>query len=100
MPEQTAQVYRQGWFHTGDLGYRDSEGFLYLAGRLKEMINRGGENVYPVEVENVLGLHPKVLDVAVFGIPDPVMGSAVACAVVPKSNEDDIIDIKEINEFL
>jgi len=72
----------------------DADGFIYVVGRTREMINRGGENVYPVEVENVLHLHPKIFDVAVFGLPDPVMGSMVACAIVsrpemePITNED------------
>ncbi len=83
-PEETAQVYQQGWFYTGDMAYQDADGFLYLVGRIREMINRGGENVYPVEVENVLHLHPQILDVAVLGLPDPVMGSIVACAIVPR----------------
>ncbi len=83
-PEETSQVYQQGWFYTSDMAYQDKDGFLYLVGRVREMINRGGENVYPVEVENVLHLHPKILDVAVFGLPDPVMGSIVACAIVPR----------------
>jgi len=82
MPEETAGVYREGWFYTGDMAYRDADGFLYLVGRTREMINRGGENVYPVEVENILHLHPRILDVAVFGIPDPVLGEAVGCAII------------------
>jgi long-chain acyl-CoA synthetase len=98
LPEETARVYRQGWFYTGDMAYRDSDGFLYVVGRTREMINRGGENVYPVEVENVLHLHPKILDVAVFGLPDPVMGSAVACAVVPRPDTE-AISLNEMREF-
>jgi acyl-CoA synthetase (AMP-forming)/AMP-acid ligase II len=97
-PEETAKDYQQGWFYTGDMAYQDTDGFLYLVGRSREMINRGGENVYPVEVENVLHLHPKVLDVAVFGLPDPVMGSIVACAVVPRPGPERIT-LKEIQEF-
>jgi long-chain acyl-CoA synthetase len=97
-PEETAKDYQQGWFYTGDMAYQDTDGFLYLVGRRREMINRGGENVYPVEVENVLHLHPKVLDVAVFGLPDPVMGSIVACVVVPRSRSEKI-SLKEIQEF-
>jgi len=62
------------------------------------MINRGGENVFPVEVENVVALHPKILDCSVFGLPDPVMGSVVAVAVVLKSPED-TIDIKELKKY-
>jgi len=97
-PEETAKVYQQGWFYTGDMAYLDADGFLYLVGRNREMINRGGENVYPVEVENVLHLHPKVLDVAVFGLPVPGMGSIVACAGVPRPGPEKIT-VKEIQEF-
>ncbi|MGA3084287.1 MAG: class I adenylate-forming enzyme family protein [Thermodesulfobacteriota bacterium] len=97
-PEETAKVYQQGWFYSGDMAYQDKDGFLYLVGRSREMINRGGENVYPVEVENVLHLHLKILDVAVFGLPDPVMGSIVACAVVPRPGTERIT-LEEIQEF-
>jgi long-chain acyl-CoA synthetase len=97
-PEETARVYRGGWFYTGDMAYRDAEGFLYVVGRTREMINRGGENVYPVEVENVLHLHPKILDVAVFGLPDPVMGSVVACAIIPRPDTEEIT-LPEIQDF-
>jgi len=97
-PEETALVYRQGWFYTGDMAYKDKDGFIYLVGRNREMINRGGENVYPVEVENVLHLHPKILDVAVFGLPDPVMGSMVTCAVVPRPGRERIT-VEEIQAF-
>ncbi len=98
VPKETAKVYQQGWFYTGDMAYQDRDGFLYLVGRSREMINRGGENVYPVEVENVLHLHPKILDVAVFGLPDPVMGSIVVCAVVPRPGTGKITR-EEIKEY-
>jgi acyl-CoA synthetase (AMP-forming)/AMP-acid ligase II len=98
LSEETARVYKQGWFYTGDMAYKDTDGFIYLVGRNREMINRGGENVYPVEVENVLHLHPKILDVAVFGLPDPVMGSIVVCAVVPRSRTEKVT-VKELQEF-
>lgn len=97
-PEETAKVFRNGWMYTGDQGYRDADGFYYLVGRVKEMINRGGENVYPVEVENVLALHPKTLSVSIFGLPDPVMGSIVACAIIPRPGEERIT-VDEIKEF-
>ncbi|MBI4766697.1 MAG: acyl--CoA ligase [Deltaproteobacteria bacterium] len=98
VPEETAKVFQQGWFYTGDMAYQDKDGFLYLVGRSREMINRGGENVYPVEVENVLHLHPKILDVAVFSLPDPVMGGRVACAVVPRPGAGKIT-LEEIKEY-
>jgi long-chain acyl-CoA synthetase len=98
LPEETAQVYRDGWFYTGDMAYRDREGFLYLVGRTREMINRGGEKVYPVEVENILHLHPKVLDVAVFGLPDPVLGELVGCAVILRPGVEEL-SLAEVREF-
>ncbi len=81
-PEETKKIFRNGWFLTGDLGRIGDDGFFYVASRKKDMINRGGENVYPVEVENAIYLHPKVMEVAVYGVPDPVMGEKVAAAVV------------------
>jgi len=81
-PEETKKVFRDGWFLTGDLGRIDENGFFYVASRKKDMINRGGENVYPVEVENIIYLHPKVLEVAVYSVQDKVMGEKVAAAVV------------------
>lgn len=98
LEEETRRAYQKGWFFTGDLGFQDEQGFIYLAGRSKEMINRGGENVYPVEVENVLHLHPKILDVSVFGLPDPVMGESVGCAVVLRPGEKDF-QPAEVQEF-
>ena len=80
------------------MAFQDAEGFIYLVGRSREMINRGGENVYPVEVENVLHLHPKILNIAVFGLPDPVMGSIVACAIVPRPGEKKITP-EEIKDY-
>lgn len=96
--EETQRAYRSGWFFTGDLGIKDEEGFITLVGRRKEMISRGGEKVYPVEVENVIHLHPKILDVSVFGLPDPVMGEAVACAAVLRPGVSDL-QLAEIQEF-
>ena len=73
-PEATARAIRDGWYHTGDLGFRDAAGRVHHAGRLKEMIRRGGENISAAEVEGVLGRHPAVLSVAVVGIPDELFG--------------------------
>ncbi len=98
MPEETERFYHEGWFYTGDMAYQDAEGFIYLVGRTREMINRGGENVYPVEVENILHLHPKILDVAVLGVPDPVLGEGVGCAVVLRPGEKNL-PLEEIQEF-
>jgi acyl-CoA synthetase (AMP-forming)/AMP-acid ligase II len=73
-PEATQTVLRGGWYHTGDLGYRDERGRFHLVGRLKEMIRRGGENISAAQVEDVLGRHPAVLSVALVGIPDDLYG--------------------------
>ncbi|MYW97374.1 long-chain fatty acid--CoA ligase [Amycolatopsis rubida] len=82
-PEATAECFRDGWFRTGDLAYRDAEGYHYLVDRLNDKIVSGGENVYPTEVENVLLEHADVRDVAVVGTPDPYWGEIVTAAVVP-----------------
>jgi fatty-acyl-CoA synthase len=83
MPAETAQAIRDGWFHAGDLARMDDEGFLFLAGRSKDMIIRGGENIYPVEIETVLSRHPAVGQVAVIGRPDPHWGEIVVAYLVP-----------------
>ena len=83
-PELTAITLRGGWMHTGDLGYLDADGFLFLVDRLKDMIITGGENVFSVEVENVLYSHENVHECAVIGIPSEVWGEAVHAFVVPK----------------
>ena len=96
-PEGTKKAFRDGWFLTGDLGKVDEDGFFYVVSRKKDMINRGGENVYPVEVENVISLHPRVLEVAVYGVPDKVMGEKVAASIliVPGAT----LTADEIKEF-
>jgi acyl-CoA synthetase (AMP-forming)/AMP-acid ligase II len=81
-PEATAEAIRDGWFHSGDAGYRDDHGYLYIHDRVKDMIVSGGENVYPAEVESVLFAHPDVADVAVLGVPDERWGEAVKAVVV------------------
>ena len=83
-PKETADAFRDGWYHTGDAGYLDQRGYLYLVDRVKDMIVTGGENVYSVEVENALASHPTVAQVAVIGIPDEVWGEAVHAIVVLK----------------
>ena len=85
-PEQTAAALVDGWYRTGDLGYLDDEGYLYLVDRAKDMIVTGGENVYSTEVEDVLYRHPAVLEAAVFGVPDERWGEAVHAVVVPRSD--------------
>jgi len=83
-PEQTAAVLKDGGYWTGDVGYMDKEGFLFLVDRSKDMIVSGGENVYSTEVEEVLYRHPAVLEAAVFGIPDDRWGEVVHAVVVPR----------------
>jgi long-chain acyl-CoA synthetase len=80
-PEATEQAFTRGWFHTGDLGYRDEDGFFFVVDRKKDLIIRGGYNVYPREVEDVLYTHPAVAEAAVVGIPDHRLGQAVKAFV-------------------
>ena len=82
LPEATAAVLRRGWLHTGDLGYLDADGFLYISGRSKDVVITGGLNVYPAEVEHVLGRHDAVAEVAVIGEPDEAWGEVVKAVVV------------------
>jgi long-chain acyl-CoA synthetase len=95
MPEETAKSIRNGWFYTGDAGYKDKEGYVYIHDRVKDMIVSGGENVYPAEVENALMKHPAIQDVAVIGIPDDRWGEVPLAIVVRKPGvevtEDDIV---------
>jgi len=87
LPEKTRQAFTDGWLRTGDLAVVDREGYVNIVDRKKDMIVTGGENVYSTEVENVLYMHPKILEAAVFGVPDEKWGEAVAAAVVLKQNE-------------
>ncbi|MGQ4809189.1 3-[(3aS,4S,7aS)-7a-methyl-1,5-dioxo-octahydro-1H-inden-4-yl]propanoyl:CoA ligase [Candidatus Entotheonellaceae bacterium PAL068K] len=87
-PEQTAEVLRNGWYYTGDLGYMNEHGYLFLVDRAKDMIVSGGENVYSTEVEEVLYRHAAVLEAAVFGVPDQRWGEAVHAVVVPRPGHE------------
>jgi long-chain acyl-CoA synthetase len=80
--EATATAFRGGWFHTGDIGYRDGDGFFYIVDRKSDMIIRGGENIYPREIDEVLYQHPAVAAAATIGVPDPLYGEEVAAFVV------------------
>ena len=83
-PEATADTLRGGWLHTGDIGYLDSDGYLYITDRKKDMIISGGSNIYPREIEEVICRHPAVFEVAVIGIPDDKWGETVKALVVPR----------------
>ncbi|MGG0285937.1 long-chain fatty acid--CoA ligase [Peribacillus butanolivorans] len=97
MPEETLQAIQNGWLYTGDIAKMDEDGFFYIVGRKKEMIIAGGFNIYPIEIEEVFYSHPKVLEAAVFGVPDQYRGETVHAAVVIKPNE--WITEKELNEY-
>lgn len=97
-PEKTADtIDPAGWMHTGDLAVIDAEGYCNIVGRVKDMIIRGGENVSPREIEEYLYRHPKVQDVAVFGVPDDRLGEAVAAWIKLRDGESSSED--EIREF-
>ncbi|NOR80621.1 MAG: AMP-binding protein [Methyloprofundus sp.] len=97
-PEATANaIDTQGWLHSGDLGVMDKEGYVSITGRLKDMIIRGGENIYPREIEELLFTHPKVAEVAVFGVPDDFYGEQIAAWIQLHANE--CCDEEEIQEF-
>jgi fatty-acyl-CoA synthase len=83
-PEATAQKIRDGWLHTGDMAIKDADGYVRITGRLTDMIIVGGFNTYPAEIEDFFLRHPKVLDVSIVGVPDPIMGEAVMAFVIPR----------------
>ena len=84
----TAEAFRNGWFHTGDVGYRDADGFYYIVDRKSDMIIRGGENIYPREIDEVLYQHAAVASAATVGVPDPLYGEEVAAFVVLKEGRE------------
>ncbi|HWP44568.1 MAG TPA: AMP-binding protein, partial [Blastocatellia bacterium] len=96
-PEATRDTFVDGWLHTGDMARIDEQGFVQIVDRKKDMICRGGENVYCVEVENALAAHPSVFEVAVLGVPDPMMGEKVGAVVVPRPGCE--IDTAELLSF-
>ena len=95
-PEATAQTLRNGWFHSGDVGYVDEDGYFYVVDRIKQMIDVGGMKVYPSEVERVLMQHPAIVDATVYGVPGGLLGERVWASVVVKSGhtveEDELRD--------
>lgn len=98
-PEETNEVLKEGWLHTGDIGRFDEDGYLYIVDRKKDMIIRGGENIYPREIEEVLYQHPAILEVSIIGVPDDKRGEEVKAVVVLKegatASEEDIINFCE-----
>jgi fatty-acyl-CoA synthase len=97
-PERTREALDEaGWMHTGDLGVLDEEGYCNIVGRVKDMIIRGGENIYPREIEEFLYRHPAILDVAVVGVPDAKYGEAV-CACI-RLREGATLAVEEVQDF-
>jgi fatty-acyl-CoA synthase len=97
-PERTAEAIDRGrWMHTGDLAVMDADGYLNIVGRIKDLVIRGGENVYPREVEEFLMGHPDVADVQVVGVPDPRFGEELMAFVVPRGGAQ--VDQAGIAEF-
>ncbi|KAL2227076.1 oxalate--CoA ligase [Sesamum indicum] len=96
-PEANKSAFQFGWFHTGDLGFFDSDGYLHLVGRIKELINRGGEKISPIEVDAVLLSHPDIAQAVAFGVPDDKYGEEINCAVIPREGSN--LDEAEVARF-
>jgi long-chain acyl-CoA synthetase len=96
-PEATKSAFRNGWFHTGDIGYRDRDDFYYIVDRKSDMIIRGGENIYPREIDEVLYQHPAVAAAAVVGVPDELYGEEVAAFIVLREGSE--VSAAELIEF-
>jgi long-chain acyl-CoA synthetase len=97
-PEATAETLRDGWIHTGDLVREDADGYLWFAGRLKQIIIRGGSNIAPQEVEEAIYQHPAVLETGVIGVPHPLWGQTVAACVVLRDSHS--VSEEELRDFV
>ena len=96
-PEKTAETLKDGWLYTGDMAKQDEEGFIYIVDRKKDVVITGGENIFPVELEEILRRHPKVYDAGVIGLPDDRLGEIVAAVIEPKPGTT--LSEEEINQF-
>jgi len=99
MPEETANTFKDGWLHTGDLGYRDEDAYVSIVGRKKDIMINGGENISSLEVEETISQHPAVAEVAVIGVPDEVWGEAVKAVVALKPGYQSKMTEQEIISF-
>ena len=97
-PESSAETWQDGWVHTGDLGYLDDDGFVYVVDRKKDMIIRGGYNIYSIEVENALYEHPAIMEAAVLGVPHQILGQDILAVV--RLAEGASLDIAALHVFL
>ena len=101
-PEATIDAWGtmgpEGWFRTGDVATIDALGYVTLIGRIKEMINRGGMNIFPAEIENILAEHPKVVESALVALPDPILGEIACLCVIPTHDAE--VTVEEIADFL
>ncbi|MFH1491077.1 MAG: AMP-binding protein, partial [Pseudomonadota bacterium] len=99
LPEETSETIVDGWLHTGDICFKDEDGYVYYKDRIKDMICRGGENIYPREIEEVIASHPEVREIAVIGVPDERLQEEIMAVVVPvtgkRPSDQDILKLCE-----